>query len=366
MTPLKKSLRYLTVAALLLGLPLAGVTLKGDNILKYLNFPPKTQYVSHANFNVWVFIVIAILEISAIAAIIHLSRFKPDTVSKLHKDKKTRFPWWGWAGVGVTLGGWFLAWTRLSWFAPFQRHTFTIPWIGYILVVNGILRKRTSGSLICEAPGRFLLLFPVSAIFWWFFEYLNRFVQNWHYIGIEDFDTLSYIFFASISFSTVLPAVLSTYALLSTSPRMKIAPHYRTPITVRHPRLAAAALLFVSAVGLAFVGVFPNILFPLVWTAPLLLITALQILGKEKTIFNPLSRGDFRPIVTAPTAALICGFFWELWNTASLAKWVYSIPYVDRFHLFEMPILGYGGYLPFGLECLLIGKIIFSRLRLQR
>ena len=50
-------------------------------------------------------------------------------------------------------------------------------------------------------------------------------------------------------------------------------------------------------------------------------------------------------------AGLACGFFWEMWNMWSLAKWVYSVPFVDRFHLFEMPALGYAGYLPFGIEC---------------
>jgi hypothetical protein len=51
---------------------------------------------------------------------------------------------------------------------------------------------------------------------------------------------------------------------------------------------------------------------------------------------------------------LICGFFWELWNWKSLAKWIYTVPFVERWHVFEMPLLGYAGYLPFGLECLLV------------
>jgi hypothetical protein len=33
-----------------------------------------------------------------------------------------------------------------------------------------------------------------------------------------------------------------------------------------------------------------------------------------------------------------------------MPKWEYDIPFAERFHLFEMPILGYGGYLPFALE----------------
>ncbi|WP_300673693.1 hypothetical protein [Desulfoluna sp.] len=38
----------------------------------------------------------------------------------------------------------------------------------------------------------------------------------------------------------------------------------------------------------------------------------------------------------------------------SLARWESAIPYVGRFRLFEMPILGFGGYLPFGLECAVV------------
>jgi hypothetical protein len=52
-------------------------------------------------------------------------------------------------------------------------------------------------------------------------------------------------------------------------------------------------------------------------------------------------------------AALACGVFWELWNYHSLAKWVYTVPFVQRWPIFEMPLLGYAGYLPFGLECAL-------------
>ena len=67
--------------------------------------------------------------------------------------------------------------------------------------------------------------------------------------------------------------------------------------------------------------------------------------------------------MTSALAALFCGFFWELWNTWSLAKWEYAIPLVQRFELFEMPLLGYAGYLPFGLECAVAGDILEDSLR---
>lgn len=56
---------------------------------------------------------------------------------------------------------------------------------------------------------------------------------------------------------------------------------------------------------------------------------------------------------------LVNGFFWEVWNYGSAHPaspitnpnyWMYDVPYVNVIHLFaEMPLLGYFGYLPFGV-----------------
>ena len=60
----------------------------------------------------------------------------------------------------------------------------------------------------------------------------------------------------------------------------------------------------------------------------------------------------------AALAGLVCGFFWEMWNYGSLAHWEYSVPLVHRFEIFQMPLLGYSGYLPFGLECLAVARLL--------
>ena len=39
-----------------------------------------------------------------------------------------------------------------------------------------------------------------------------------------------------------------------------------------------------------------------------------------------------------------------MWNFRALPKWEYTIPYLGFARVFEMPLLGYLGYLPFGLE----------------
>jgi hypothetical protein len=130
----------------------------------------------------------------------------------------------------------------------------------------------------------------------------------------------------------------------------------RLPSSPWTPRVT----LVVSAMGLALIGIFPDQLFALLWVSPLFIILSLQALNGQRTLLYPLRRGDWRPLVVPALAALICGFFWELWNYYSLARWTYAIPFVQRFHLFEMPIVGYGGYLPFGLECLVAGSMVIG------
>jgi len=98
--------------------------------------------------------------------------------------------------------------------------------------------------------------------------------------------------------------------------------------------------------------------FPLVWVAPPTLLISLAALRREPHALSGIGSGDWRPAVSSVLAALLCGFFWEMWNSGSAAKWVYDIPYVNVLHVFEMPLLGYAGYLPFGVLCAEIGDSI--------
>ena len=63
-----------------------------------------------------------------------------------------------------------------------------------------------------------------------------------------------------------------------------------------------------------------------------------------------LRHGDWRTVISLSLGALVCGLFWEMWNYYSFPKWVYHVPRLGFWHIFEMPLLGYGGYVPFALE----------------
>jgi hypothetical protein len=60
--------------------------------------------------------------------------------------------------------------------------------------------------------------------------------------------------------------------------------------------------------------------------------------------------GKIALLCTLFAGGIICGFFWELWNYHSYPKWSYVLPGVTAPKLFEMPLPGYLGYLPFSLE----------------
>lgn len=342
---------------LLLLLPLIGIWLTGRPISQYLEFPPMTRYVEHAPFSWFVFIALvlgmAVITLPFVSRVFGRRKLAPAAPAPVRP-----FPYWGWLSVLTGIISWILAWTRFSWFAPFQLYTFTPLWFSYILFINALTFRRTGRCMLTGRPRFFFLLFPVSAVFWWFFEYLNRFVQNWYYVGEESFTKLEYVLLATLAFSTVLPAVLGTYEFLKTRPRVSAGLAGFAPVRICKPRAFAWTALVISGVGLALIGVCPDFLFPLLWLSPLIIITALQAIKGEETIFSPLEKGDWSRIYTLALSALICGFFWEMWNYLSMAKWIYEVPFVSRFKLFEMPALGYFGYLPFGLECALIGDIL--------
>lgn len=353
--------RWLSGAALLLGMPLFGIWLTGGSVAPYLEMPPRTNFVSHAAFSLPVFCGLTAFIIMVMGPLVwritttHLST-RPQAAPEQSRRVIGVFPWWGWLALCLCAVAWILAWTRFPWFSLFQPFTFTPLWLAYIIIMNALAFRRTGRSPLTHRTGGFLALFPISAVFWWFFEYLNRFVQNWHYIGIGTLTGEEYVLRAMLPFATVLPAFVATRAWLASYPGLTAGLDHWRPFIVRQPhRLAWLALLLATG-GLAGISLWPEFLFPLLWISPLIVIGSIRALNGTPTLLNAPGRGNWQPLFLAASAALVCGFFWEMWNFFSLEKWIYTVPFVDRFHLFEMPLLGFAGYLPFGLECALIAE----------
>ena len=342
----------------LTGAPLAGIYIAGESVKDYLAFPPVATLkpsgvppFSWAGF----FLIIFLVMVTVTPFIIKILSSKSS--KQLSTAGSNHFPPWGWAGVMIMAAGWILAWTRFEWFSRLQTHTFTIPWIGYIIVVNALTYRRTGRSLITGEPLYMVLLFLFSAVFWWYFEFLNQFTQNWYYINIQNLEPTEFFLYATLPFSTVLPAVLSTYHLLRSFPGLSRGLDHFISIPVLFPKATALSAGTLATISLMFTGVWPDYLYPVIWLAPLVIIASAMTISGTRTFLRGISNGDWSTVYLLALSALVCGFFWEMWNYFSYTGWEYAIPFAGRFRIFRMPLAGYAGYLPFGLLCGLMATL---------
>jgi len=348
---LRAALTLLVGTAIVWAAPLLSLFAAGQSVARYTAFPPRTLTVAHAPFEWGAFLLLSVPALGALTLYaVALARAKPQPSSR----RSRAFPWWGWLGLILIAVGWILAWTE-GFVAPgWRRHTFMPLWLGYVLTVNALVFRGTGRSPLTHRTGWFLAFFPVSAGFWWLIEHLNQFVNNWYYTGVYATSDWDYFLQAALPFSTVLPAIASTLAWLRQFPRIEALS--LPPVQVSP---ALAWLAFATGIAaLAAIGVSPDLCYAALWIGPPLVLCSLQQIVVGETLLSPLARGDWRPLLQPALAALVCGFFWELWNFGSLAQWHYSIPYAQRFHIFEMPLLGYAGYLPFGVMCALVLDLV--------
>lgn len=347
-------------AGLLFAAPLLGAAAAGRWHTSLLAFPPRPpDQTAAASFSWAAFLLVAAVGATTLLPVAaHAVRsFRSAPRSIPTRRGRRPFPRWGWAAIGLGAVSWAIAWGGLPALEPLRPYSFTPLWLAYILVVNALCVRRTGSALLTREPALFLALFPASALFWWAFEYLNRFVGNWSYRG-ESFSPWGYVGLASLCFSTVLPAVLSTREWLLSQDVIRRAFGHMRPLPPRFGRIPPGAAVLFAGLMLAATAAWPTWLYPLLWVAPLILLGALCARCGLPTSLGDLLGQDWTGPAAGALAGLVCGFFWEMWNHYSLLRWVYHIPGVDRFRIFEMPLLGYLGYLPFGLLCAVMGELL--------
>jgi hypothetical protein len=261
----------------------------------------------------------------------------------------------GWIGLLLLTVCWPLNWTL-----PGNRtaYLFFPLWLGYILVVDALVLGRTGSSLWTRSRLGFVLLFAASGPAWWLFEVINWRTGNWEYLGSRAFSNLEYYILCTISFSTVMPAVFETAEWAGSfrwMDRWRAGPRLRPTPAVNLGMFLGGIAMLASAL------VWPRVCYPFVWTSMVFILEPLNYWLGRRHFLQDLQHGDWRRVASLALGAVICGFFWEMWNYYSYPKWVYHTPGAQFLHVFEMPLLGYGGYVPFALELCALKSLFWPR-----
>ena len=237
-------------------------------------------------------------------------------------------------GVGLPLMGmcWTLLWTQDTFWNPLF---FMGMWSGATLVMYGLGEHGYPGWR------RHLALLALSIPLWWWFELVNARVGNWEYFGAEErYNRGEYALMSSAAFSTVIPALDAALGLTVRGGR-SVATWVGSHSNMCWVQIGLGILFQVLVFAL------PRIFYPFVWVAPFLVVDGLVAYGGGQSLVDDMMRRRWRLMVGVAIGGLLCGFLWEFWNFWSTPKWIYHVPLLDFGKVFEMPILGYGGYIPF-------------------
>ena len=264
--------------------------------------------------------------------------------TKRFENVKTLFPWHGWLGLGLLIVFWVLNWTLTG---PRTHWGFFPLWLGYCLAIDGLVFWRTGTSLLMRSRRRYLGLFLVSAPAWWIFELLNLRTQNWIYIGAETFSPLEYAFWTTLSFTTVIPAVFGSAELFASFDFVR---RIKRGLVIGTDKQTTLFFFSLGWTMLALMLIWPRIFFGSMWLSLYFILESINVWLGNPSLADWTQKGDWRPVIALWLGVLLTAFFWEMWNYHSYPKWIYHVAWGDWLHVFEMPMLGYGGYLPFALE----------------
>jgi hypothetical protein len=235
---------------------------------------------------------------------------------------------------------------------PFYSWHTPIAWTGYILLVDGLVWRRRGSSWLSDARAEFAFLALMSIPLWVVFEIYNKYcIQNWYYIGLPESRPLRYFGYAW-SFATIFPAIFETGELIASLRDPAGQSIRRTASAPQRPGPAAWASVAAGAVMLLVPVFYPSpYLAAPVFLGFIFMLDPLNARAGSESILADLRQRRYARLVNLLAAGLICGVLWEFWNYWAGAKWIYAVPILTEVRLFEMPVLGFGGFPPFAVEC---------------
>jgi len=264
---------------------------------------------------------------------------------------------YGWFGLGLLAISEVLMLRRVE---PFYSWFYSFAWWSYILLADNIVLVLRGRSLLTSRHRELQRMLPFSVAIWLLFEAYNFVLRNWAYQNVPSEIWLRWPGYA-LAFATVLPGIFVTSELAEhllfgsrPGPTPPQCERLAAPAAPPNQRLFLGTGIVLSVAPLLW----PRFFFPAVWLGPIFLLDPLLARLGRRSLWLSVREGDARRLWSLLAGGLATGVLWEFWNFWAQAKWVYSVPFVGGWKVFEMPVLGFLGFPPFALECWILYHLL--------
>jgi hypothetical protein len=370
-----KKLRNISIiiasVAAIVALPLIGRLTTGVPMPQdFFKFPPITPPVVDG-WSWLVFIIVAAVcfGVTLVYIFPSLFRFKK-TDTELPSGQTHKFPVWFWIGLVMWLVPIVFLWAHTPRPKLLQDYSdFPLFW-GFTLLLDGCVFKRQGHSMLSKYPTEIMGIATASVSGWMLYEYLNLFVNRmWYYpfgnnlIKSPGNNDEVFLMYSILGSTGLMPMAFEWYDLILTIPSLRH--RFDAGVKITMPAWLKIVLLLLAFAGLYGMGYAPGKYFFYIFLLPLVVVSVVLSLLKVWTPFTPVMQGNWTPVLVFGLAYLAQGFVMEGWNCFSAthyspgnpatcyspAFWEYKLPYVDGYRIFEMPVVGFWGYIPFSIYC---------------
>jgi len=222
---------------------------------------------------------------------------------------------------------------------PFHILWYVITWYGWLLIIDGLIFKNQGHSFIHGRQRELAAMLFWSVPFWFIFEGYNLVLKNWYYVYLFRTDWVQEIY-AWVAFATVFPACFFHAELVKSFGWFKNKTC--TPINIKK----GLTIFFSFFGGLCIVMplLFPKYCYWMVWGAPLGIPDYLCYRIGCGSLLGDFEKGKLTRFLNLIIGGFIAGFMWEALNFWAHCKWIYTVPGMTDWKIFEMPIIGFLGF----------------------
>ena len=232
---------------------------------------------------------------------------------------------------------------------------FCFSWWFFILVMDSLNFRRRKASPLSDSVKNFLFSAFISVLVWLVFELFNLRVKNWTYHDLPP-NILERWLGYFVAYASVIPAMREISLFVQSFLSKKRLALFR----VRGAPALLKSWFFSGIILIILALTWPRLFFPLGWLCLIFLLEPLNYWLKNETLLKDLKKGDWTRFWSWLLTGLVAGFLWEFWNFWAGSHWEYSLPYLNFWRVFQMPVFGYTGFLPFALEVFALYQLLFA------